>query len=130
MNDKKVKECIIFFVCRAGMYPFNYNNVSDPFIIFFEKLMKQNNLKLDIPSCGNDLIEYLENIISDMDESLVRINIFQFARRDYDSKILSKDEVSILEGILSDMIKESRRMYENSPDSYICEDSSNSIILN
>ena len=59
MNDQKVKECIVFFVCRAGMYPFNYNNVSDPLIIFFEKLMKQNKLKLDIPSCGNDLIEYL-----------------------------------------------------------------------
>lgn len=130
MNDQKVKECIVFFVCRAGMYPFNYNNVSDPLIIFFEKLMKQNKLKLDIPSCGNDLIEYLETITSDMNESLVRINIFQFARRDYNSKILSKDEVSILEGILSDMIKESRRIYENSPDSYICEDSSNSIILN
>lgn len=130
MNDQKVKECIVFFVCRAGMYPFNYNNVSDPLIIFFEKLMKQNKLKLDIPSCGNDLIEYLETITSDMNESLVRINIFQFARRDYNSKILSKDEVSILEGILSDMIKESRRIYENSPDSYICKDSSNSIILN
>jgi len=130
MNDQKVKECIVFFVCRAGMYPFNYNNVLDPLIIFFEKLMKQNKLKLDIPSCGNDLIECLETITSDMNESLVRINIFQFARRDYDSKILSKDEVSILEGILSDMIKESRKIYENSPDSYICEDSSNSIILN
>ena len=130
MNDQKVKECIVFFVCRAGMYPFNYNNVSDPLIIFFEKLMKQNKLKLDIPSCGNDLIEYLETITSDMNESLVRINIFQFARRDYNSKILSKNEVSILERILSDMIKESRRIYENSPDSYICKDSSNSIILN
>lgn len=125
MNDPKVKECIMFFVCRAGMYPFNYNNVSDPLIIFFEKLMKQNKLKLDIPSCGNDLIECLETIISDMNESLVRINIFQFARRDYDSKILNKDEVSILEGILSDMIKESRRIYENSPDPYICVDSYN-----
>lgn len=119
MNDEKVKECILFVMCRVGLYPFNYQN---PLVVLFEKLMKQNKLKLDIPSCGNDLIEYLEIIISDM-ESLKYCDGFYCPIRDYDSKILSKDEVLILEGILSDMIKESRKIYENSQDSSYYVDS-------
>ena len=126
MNKEKVKECILFIMCRAGVYPFKYKK---PLIVFFEKLMKQNKLKLNMPSCGNDLIEYLEIIISDM-KSLEYSDVFYCPIRDYDSKILSKDEISILEEILSDMIKESRKIYENSQDSCIGEDNSNPIILN
>lgn len=127
MNDKKVKECIAFFVCRAGIYPFKYNQ---PLVVFFEKLMKQNKLKLDIPSCGNELIKYLDTIIHNMDEQLYCIDIFQLPRRDYDSKILSKDEVIVLEKILSDIIKDSRKIYESSQDSCEHENTDKPITIN
>lgn len=147
MNDQKVKECILFMLCRAGIYPFHYES---PLLIFFEKLMKKDKLDLNIPCCGNELFEYIDPIIKEMectnaefytpDNEIIYIplrdgdirkhilnnnDIVYTPLRDYDSKILSKDEVSILEGILSDMIKESRRIYENSPDPYICVDSYN-----
>lgn len=134
MNEEKAKECILFMLCRSGIYPFPYES---PILIFFEKLMKKDKLDLNIPCCGNELFQYLNPIIEEMEcckdirkRILDSWDMVYTPLRDYDSKILNKDEVSILEGILSDMIKESRKIYENSPDSYICEDSSNSIILN
>ena len=139
MNKEKVKECILFMLCRAGIYPFNYEN---PLLIFFEKLMKKDKLDLNIPCCGNELFEYIDPIIEEMectnakfyasDDEIVDIplidgdirkhllnntDIVYTPLRDYDSQILSKDEVSVLEGILSDMIKESRKMYEYSQNS-------------
>lgn len=110
MNDKKVKECILFFVCRAGMYPFVYENCIS---VFLEKLMKKDKLNLNISLKGNDLIEYTQSVTGEM----ITLDSLFTPKRDYDSKILSKDEVLVLEEILYDMIKESRKIYENSQDS-------------
>lgn len=119
MINRKVEECILFVMCRAGMYPFQYKN---PLMVFFEKLMKQNKLKLDIPSCGNDLIEYLKDIINDM-KSLKYHEGFYCPIRDYDHNILTYNDYLVLERILYNMIKESRKIYENSQDSCYYVDS-------
>ncbi|MBR1734738.1 MAG: hypothetical protein IJ730_04745 [Alphaproteobacteria bacterium] len=104
-NIEKIKEVLLFFQCRAGLYPFSCEE--DPIHTFFGKLMMHDRLNLGLSKDNEDMRIQLNKIIDEMgEEGLLASDAgnYLIPARDYDWNKLTGTEYLILKEWLHNML--------------------------
>lgn len=109
-KTSKLEEILLYFICRAGVYPFDDKGLDKglpPCALFLEKLRAENIEGVSIPRDHDELLELLANtLLSMQDKGIITIGegdyIFPF--RDFDaSKISFKDaqKIALITSVLT-----------------------------
>lgn len=105
LNVEKIKEVLLFFQCRAGLYPFSCEE--DPIYAFFVKLMIHDRLKLGLSKDNEDMRIQLNKIIDEMSEEgllVSDVGNYLIPARDCDWNKLTGTEYLILKEWLHNML--------------------------
>lgn len=105
LNIEKIKEVLLFFQCRAGLYPFSCEE--NPIYAFLGKLMIHDRLKLGLSKDNKDMRIQLNKIIDEMSEEGLLVpdaGNYLIPARDYDWNKLTGTEYLILKEWLHNML--------------------------
>ncbi|MBO5810442.1 MAG: hypothetical protein J6R32_06400 [Bacteroidales bacterium] len=94
----KLEEILLYFICRAGVYPFDKMGVA-PYVAFLRKVREANIEGVSIPEDEEGVLELVDNLIMSLvDKGLVVIGDGEYLVpfRDFDAtKISFKDAQKI-----------------------------------
>ena len=102
----KLEEILLYFICRAGVYPFDKMGVA-PYLTFLEKVRAENIEGVSIPEDEEELLELADNLIMSLvDKGLVVIGDGEYLMpfRDFDAtKISFKDaqKIALITNVLT-----------------------------
>ena len=67
----KLEEILLYFICRAGVYPFDKMGVA-PYVAFLRKVREVNIEGVSIPEDEEEILELVDNLITSLvDKCLV-----------------------------------------------------------
>ena len=102
----KLEEILLYFICRAGVYPFNDKGLP-PCATFLEKVRAENIEGVSIPENEEELLELLANtLLSMQDKGIITIaeGDYIIPFRDFDAtKISFKDmqKIAMITSVLT-----------------------------
>ena len=105
-KTSKIEEILLYFICRAGVYPFDKMGVA-PYLTFLDKVRAENIEGVFIPEDQSELLELLaETLLTMQDKGIITIGEgdYVFPFRDFDAtKISFKDaqKIALITNVLT-----------------------------